>query len=137
MATRGQGQFASHWSPRTPLTGLTLTSSWGKTAGMASMRLSSARTAASTGEHPTGGQDMGGEVGGQEAVQLCPCYSVTSFWTQSTACLQTDFLCLEIICASMLSSRHELGGMRMGLYLLLSSLTPMAGRASPSVSHST
>ena len=27
MATLGQGQFASPWSPRTPLTGLTPTSS--------------------------------------------------------------------------------------------------------------
>lgn len=82
---------------------------------------------------------MGGEVGGQEAMQLCRCYSVTSFWTQSrtrTANSQTDFLCLEIICASTPSSRHELGGMRMGLCLLLSPLNPMAGRASPLVSHS-
>lgn len=50
MATLGQGQFASPWLPRTPLTGLTPMSLWGKTAGMASMRLSSAPTVASTGE---------------------------------------------------------------------------------------
>lgn len=56
-------------------------------------------------------------------MQLCRCYSVTSFWTQSrirTAYSQTDFLCLDIICASTLSSRQELGGMRMGLYSKLS-----------------
>lgn len=50
MATLGRGRFASLWSPKTPLTGLTPMSLWGKTAGMASMRLSSAQTAASTGE---------------------------------------------------------------------------------------
>ncbi|KAM9657870.1 transcription factor p65 isoform 2-T2 [Trichechus inunguis] len=66
MATQGQGQFASPSSPRTPLTGLTLTSSWGRTAEMASMRLSSARTAASTVpiEEQRGDYDL-------NAVRLC------------------------------------------------------------------
>lgn len=70
MATRGQGQCASPWSPRTPLTGLTPMSSWGKTAGMASMRLSSAQTAASTGELPLGTRGWwgGGRPGGPAAV---------------------------------------------------------------------
>jgi hypothetical protein len=66
MAIQDQGQFASLWSPRIPLTGLTPMSLWGKTAGMASMRLSSVQTAASTGEFPTPtGQRVVGEVGGR------------------------------------------------------------------------
>ncbi|XP_027628238.1 transcription factor p65 [Tupaia chinensis] len=66
MATQDQGRFASPWSPRIPLTGLTLTSLWGRTAGMASMRLSSAQTAASTVpiEEQRGDYDL-------NAVRLC------------------------------------------------------------------
>lgn len=50
MATQDREQFASPWSPRTHLTGLIPMSLWGRTAGMASTRLSSAQTAVSTGE---------------------------------------------------------------------------------------
>lgn len=66
MVTRDQGQFASLWSPRTHLTGRIHTNSWGKTAGMASMRLNSAQTAASTGEFFPGqgwGEGRGSEAG--------------------------------------------------------------------------
>lgn len=81
MATQDQEQFASPWSPRTHLIGLIRMNLWGRTAGMASTRPSSAQTAASTGESCT---DQGwGEVriGGRVGAGLGPgsCYNVTPF----------------------------------------------------------
>ncbi|XP_027264387.1 transcription factor p65 isoform X3 [Cricetulus griseus] len=66
MATRDQEQFESPWSPRTHLTGLIHMNLWGKTAGMVSMRLNSAQTAASTVpiEEQRGDYDL-------NAVRLC------------------------------------------------------------------
>lgn len=121
MATQGQGQFASPWSPRTLLTGLTPTSLSGKTAGMAFMRLSSARTAASTGELPTGSQDMGGEVRTQgwaveSLLQLVLSGHRAEFSLLALSpALQANSLCLKLpVCASALSSAYELCGVRMG-----------------------
>lgn len=47
MATQDQEQFESPWSPRIHLTGLIHMNLWGRTAGMATMRLTSAQTAVS------------------------------------------------------------------------------------------
>ncbi|XP_038170707.1 transcription factor p65 isoform X3 [Arvicola amphibius] len=66
MATQDQEQFASPWSPRTHLIGRIHMNLWGRTAGMASTRPSSAQTAASTVpiEEQRGDYDL-------NAVRLC------------------------------------------------------------------
>lgn len=63
MATQDQEQFESPWSPRIHLTGLIHMNLWGRTAGMATMRLTSAQTAVSIGEFPMGWGWCEGRVG--------------------------------------------------------------------------
>lgn len=116
MATRDQGQFASPWSPRTPLTGLTPMSWWGKTAGMASMRPSSARTAASTGELPTASrawaarrEDRGRGSCVPVTVLLLSGHRAKFLTACSVPTSASRFLCLKIICACTQVQMNSMG----------------------------
>lgn len=135
MATRDQEQFASPWSPRTHLIGRIRMNLWGRTAGMASTRLSSAQTAASTGETCTGqgwGEvRIGGgweQAWGQAAVTMLP----LSRHRQNSEPLLCSLLCQQDLLSLKSFNRQELQGIRTNLSpITLEPQTFVAGPASP------